>query len=174
MVYLGHRIDNIGLHPLPEKVEAVQRAATPTDTVRLKSYLGLLTFYSKFLPDLSTVAAPLNRLLSPKVSWQWTDKEESAFIATKHLLLSSKVLVHYDPDRELYLQCDAFSYGVGAVLSRRCQGEDGPIAFASRSMTPSQKKYSQLDKEALAIHFGLRRFHQYLYGRHFTIITDHR
>ena len=86
-------IDNVGLHPLPEKVKAVLRAPTPTNTEKLKSYLGLLTFYSKFLPDLSTVAPPLNRLLTaqPQISLAVGGTKKSAFIATKHLLLSSKV-----------------------------------------------------------------------------------
>ena len=84
-------------------------------------------------------------------------------------------MVHYDQTKEVVLACDASPYGIGAVLSHRMEnGSDQPIAFASRSLSPAEKRYSQLDKEGLAIIFGVKRFHQYLYGRHFTIISDHK
>ena len=150
--YLGHVIDAEGLHPLPGKVEAVQNAPSPQDVSQLRSYLGLLTYYSKFLPKLSTVVAPLNQLLSASNPWKWTEVEERAFQASKQLLLTSEVLVHYDPNLELVLSCDASSYGVGAVLSHRLSdGTERPVGFASRTLTSAEKKYSQLEKERLAL-----------------------
>ena len=173
--YLGHVIDAEGLHPLPGKVEAVQNAPSPQDVSQLRSYLGLLTYYSKFLPKLSTVVAPLNQLLSASNPWKWTEVEERAFQASKQLLLTSEVLVHYDPNLELVLSCDASSYGVGAVLSHRLpDGTERPVGFASRTLTSAEKKYSQLEKEGLACVFGVKRFHNYLFGRHFTLCTDHK
>ena len=171
--YLGYQIDESGVHPTEGKVEAIVRAPAPSNAKELRSYLGLLSFYSRFLPNLSTVAASLNRLLGD-VPWIWSEDEQQAFENTKHLLLSSQLLVHFDPEKELYLQCDASAYGVGVVLSHRIEGRDRPIAFSSKSLTQAQRNYSQLEKEGLAIIYGLRRFHHYLYGRTFTIITDHK
>lgn len=170
--YLGYRIDADGIRPLEEKVAAIKDAPAPTNQSELRSYLGLLTFYSRFLKDLSTVAAPLNELLGKK-PWHWSHKEQNAFQMTKNLLLNSDALIHYDPTKQLYLQCDASAYGVGVVLSHRIDNIDRPIAFASRSLSQAQKKFSQLEKEGLAIIFGFRKFKEYVFGHRFIIITDH-
>eukprot|EP00731_Ephydatia_muelleri_P024869 Em0016g1140a len=175
VVYLGYKIDKNGIHPLAEKVEAVKNAPEPKNITELKSYLGLLTYYSRFLPHMATMLAQLYRLLQAKIPWNWTQKEKMAFENSKNLLLSAKVLVHFDPNKELILACDASSYGVGAVLSHKMSdGTERPIAFASRTLSSAEKNYSQLEKEGLACIFGVKRFHLYLYGRNFTIVTDHK
>ena len=88
---------------------------------------------------------------------------------------SSLVLVHYDPKCELILSTDASPYGVGAVLSHTCSdGSDQPITYASRTLSNAEKNYSQLDKEGLAVMFGIKHFHQYVYGRHYAVSTDHK
>ena len=131
-------------------------------------------FYSRFLPSHSQVLQPLNRLLRKDVKWQWTVVEDAAFKEAKMLLLNSQTLVHFDERLPLYLSCDSSSYGAGAVLSHMIDGTYRPIAFASISLTSAQRNYSQIEKEALSIIFGLKKFHQFLYGRSFTIITDHK
>ena len=141
----------------------------------MKSFIGLVNYYGKFLPDLSTVLSPLYRLLRKEDKWCWGKEQQTAFEKVKSLLTSDRLLVHYDPDQELILACDASPYGVGAVLSHR--GEDGqekPVAFASRTLAKAEKNYSQLEKEGLAIVFGVKKFHLYLFGRHFVILSDHK
>lgn len=174
VTYLAHKIDADGLHPTDKKLQAIRDAPIPKDVTQLKSFLGLLMFYSRFLPYHSTVLAPLNKLLQKGVPYKWTSKENKAFNDAKELLLNSQTLVHYDDKLPLYLSCDASSYGAGAVLSHLIDGNFRPIAFASCSLNSAQRNYSQLDKEAFSIIFGLKRFHQFLYGRSFTIITDHK
>ena len=117
---------------MPKKVAAIKEAPSPTCARELKAYLGLLMYYGKFLPNVSTVLAPLYRLLRKDCSWQWTDEEERAFRASKDLFTSSKLLVDFEAKLELMLACDASAYGVGAVLAHRMpDGSEKPVAYGS-------------------------------------------
>ena len=175
VVYLGHTISPAGLQPTDEKVKALKEAPAPQNVSQLKSFLGLLNYYGKFIPNLSTLLAPLHRLLRKQSTWTWGSEQQGAFDRVKGILTSDSVLVHYDPSKPLLLACDASPYGVGAVLSHKlADGSERPVAYASRSLGPAEKKYSQLDKKGLAIIFGVKRFHQYIVGRHFTILSDHK
>ena len=171
--YLGHKICQEGLQPTESKVRAIADTPEPKRVSELRSFLGLVNYYGKFLPNLATTAAPLYTLLKKNARWMWGKAQKEAFKRVKDLLQSSDLLVHFDPEELLILACDASPYGLGAVLSHRMQdGSERPIAFASRTLAPAEKKYSQLDKEALSIIFGVKRFHQYLYGRQFIIHSD--
>lgn len=173
--YLGHVVNAEGLHPVQSKVRAIEEAPSPTTVTELKAYLGLLNYYNKFLPSLATRLAPLHKLLRKDVQWTWNPEQEEAFQNSKQLLKSAKVLGHYSADKDLVLACDASPYGLGAVLSHVMEdGSEKPLGFMSRTLTPAEKRYSQLDKEGLAIIFGIKRFHKYIYGRTFTISTDHK
>ena len=173
--YLGHKISKEGLKPTQLKVQAIAQAPQPKNVSDLKAFLGLVNYYGKFLPNFATTLAPLHKLLTKGACYDWSQSQQDAFDTVKSQLASSKVLVHYDSDIDLVLSCDASPYGVGAVLSHRCSADsERPIAYASRTMAPAEKRYSHMDKEALAIIFGLKRFHQYLYGRKFIIYTDHK
>ena len=175
VTYLGHKVTSQGVHTTEEKVRAVIDAPAPQDVSQLKSYLGLLTYYHRFLPNLSTEAAPLYLLLKEGQAWEWKAPQEQAFQKTKRLLVEAPVLAHYDVKAPLVVSADASPYGVGAVLSILDDlGQERPVAFASRSLAPAEKNYSQLEKEALAIIFGVKKFHQFVYGRHFQIKTDHK
>ena len=175
VVYLGHRLDAQGLHPVAEKVKALQEAPSPKSVSELKSYLGLLTYYSKFLPNLSSELAPLYKLLKHNEPWHWKTQQKRAFERSKNLLLSSQLLVHFDPSLEIRLACDASAYGIGAVLSHQMpDGTEKPVGFVSRTLTEAEKKYSQIEKEGLACVYGVKRFHSYLFGHHFTLQTDHQ
>ena len=150
VTYLGHCIEADGIRPVPEKVEAVWQAPQPKNAVEL-------------------------RLLCHSTSWRWGSVEHQAFEASKQLLTSAQLLVHYDPELELILACDASAHGIGAVLSHRMpDGSEKLIGFVSRTLSKTEIKYSQIEKEGLSCVFGVKKFHSYLYGRHFTLITDHK
>lgn len=173
--YLGHKISAEGLHPTTEKMRAVMEAPTPTCKSELRSFLGLINYYAKFLPNLSSTLSPLYRLTKKDVTWSWDQEAKTAFVNAKELFCKSRVLVHYDPDKPLFLECDASSRGIGAVLSHRfADGTLRPVAFASRTLSSAEVNYSQIDREGLALVFGVTRFRQYVYGRRFTLITDHK
>ena len=173
--YLGHKVSAAGLQPTDAKVKAIKEAPAPMNVSQLKSFLGLVNYYGKFLPNLSSVLSPLYRLLQSSTKWSWGAEQATAFQKVKSMLTSDSILVHFDPDKELLLSCDASPYGVGAVLSHKLEdGQEKAIAFASRSLAPAEKNYSQLEKEGLAVIFGVKRFHQYLFGRNFTIYSDHK
>ena len=173
--FLGHRIDAEGLHPLESKIEAMVKVPPPKNVAELKSFLGMVNYYAKFLPNLSTTISPLYTLLKKNSRWQWTEECSQAFLAAKGMLTSSKVLAHYNPKLPLILATDASSYGVGAVLTQVSEeGTERPIAYVSRTLSDAERNYAQIEKEALAIIFGVKRFHVYLYGRKFLLLTDHK
>ena len=139
--YLGHRVDAEGLHPTTDKLNAVLDAPVPKNVRELRSFLGLLNYYSSFIPNLSSLLHPLNRLLSKDSKWKWTSECDSVFQAAKKSLTSSSVLVHYNPDLPLRVAADASSHGLGAVLSHVMPDlSERPIAYASRSLSTTEKK----------------------------------
>lgn len=165
--FLGYVIDAQGLHPHPAKVSAIQHAPTPTDVTKLKSYLGLLLYYGRFLSNLSSRLAPL-------YPWEWSSAQDQAFRNSKEWLTSSKLLVHFNPRLPLLLACDALAYGIGAVLAHRMpDGAEQPIGYVSCTLNKAERQYSQLEKEGLCV-FGIKRFYSYLFGHSFTLITDHK
>ncbi|KAL5473475.1 hypothetical protein EMCRGX_G027964 [Ephydatia muelleri] len=173
--YLGYVINKEGIHTSSKKVQAVLDAPPPTDLGELRSFLGLVNYYGKFIKNLFELAAPLNQLLQKTVKWSWTSSCQQSFQALKKALTSAEVLCHYNPRLPLSLACDASSVGIGAVIFHTFgNGAEKPIAYASRTLTTTEKKYSQIEREALGIVYGLKKFHQYLYGRKFTLITDHK
>ena len=107
--------------------------------------------------------------------WKWSEDCEIAFTKLKEQLCSKPVLIHYDPSLPLKLACDTSQYGVGAVIAHMLpSGEEKPIAYRSRTLSKTEQNYAQVEKEALAIIFGIQKFHQYIYGRKFLLITDHK
>ena len=173
--YLGYKLDAKGIHPLEDKVVAIRDAPTPRSITELKSYIGLLSYYGKFLPNLSSALYPLYQLLQKGQPWKWGVEQKKAFVQSKQLLMSAKVLIHFDSSQDLTLACDASSYGLGAVLAHKTNdGSERPIAYASRTLSKAERNYSQLEKEGLACIFGIKKFHDYLFGRKFELITNHK
>lgn len=173
--YLGHVLDEKGVYPSQDKVRAIHKAPAPTNVKELRAFLGLVNYYGRFVPQQSTLLAPLYSLLKDQATWRWSKAEQDSFNKCKELLTCDRVLMHYDPHLPLSLACDASAYGIGAVIQHTTpDGEEHPIAYASRTLSPAEKKYSQIEKEALSLVFGVKKFHQYLWGRQFNLITDHR
>ena len=136
----------------------------------------MLNYYHRFLHDAATILEPLHQLLRKGSTWQWQkEQQQVAFAKSKELLQSVELLVHFYPAKELVLVTDASNYGVGAVLSQTMKGgTERPIGYMSKSLNGAERNYSTLEKEALAIIFGVKKFHQFLYGHSFTIKTDHK
>ena len=154
--YLGYKINKDGLTPISEKIHAVLNAPTPKNVTKLKAFLGMLNYYHRFPDRLSTILEPLHKLLRKEQSWEWDKAQQIAFEKAKQLLTSTQVLSHYDPVKPLTMSCDESPYGIAAVLSHRMPNGDGrPIAFASKTLTPVERNYCHLKKEALAIIFGV-------------------
>ena len=172
---LGHRIDCEGLHAISSKLQVITQAPAPQNVQELRSFFGLLNYYGKFIPNVASLIQPLNSLLQHDRKWKWSSECAQAFSQAMRELASSHVLIHYDPTLPITLAGDASSYGIGAVISHLMpDGSERPIAFASRTLSTSERNYAQLEKEALSLIFGVKKFHQYLYGRRFTLITDHK
>lgn len=172
--FLGFRLSKEGIKPSSSKIKAIQEAPTPTNLTQLRSYLGLLNYYNKFIPMSSELLKPLYNLERKDVQFQWTNDCKEAFEKSKSILVQSSLLVHYNPDEEIVISSDASPYACGAVLSHVINGNERPIMFVSSTFTDAEKNYAQIEREALAIIFALKRFHKFIYGRAFTIYTDHK
>ena len=173
--YLGHCVDATGLHTTPSKVEAVKEAPQPRNVQELRSFLGLVHYYGKIMPNLATLLNPLNLLLRDGSKWVWTEECSRAFKEAKQLLITAPILAHYDPTLPIKMAGDASAYGIGAVISHTYpDGTERPISFASRTLSPSEQNYPQIENEALSLVYGIKNFYAYLYGRKFTLVTDHK
>lgn len=175
VVYLGHRISKDGLAKTEDKVQAIKETSRPTNTSELRSLIGMVNFYKKFVPDMARILRPLYDLLKKGRQCEWSKQCETCFNEIKRVIASDAVLTHFNPNLPLYLSTDASNRGLAAVLTHRMlSGEERPIFFASRTLLASEQIYSTIHKECAAIHFGLVRFSQYLIGRKFTIRCDQK
>ena len=173
VTYCGFKLKHQQIYKCEDKIEAIKKAPTPKNSAEVKSFLGMIQFYASFAPKLADLAQPLYALLKQDSKFNWSRAADSAFNAIKDELSSPKVLVPFDPSKPLLLATDASPYGISAVLSHRFPDEsERPIAYYSRSLTSTERRYSQIDKEALGIRCGVERFFYYLFGRRFTLITD--
>lgn len=172
--FLGRKVTADGILPTDSMTEAIRKAPLPKNVSELRAFLGMLNYYGNFLPNLSTVLEPLHMLLRKDCPWIWSREQNEAFSEAKRLLVSSPLLVHFDPSKRHVLSCDSSSYGIGCVLHQNENGKLRPVAFASRTLSAPERNYSMVEKEALACVFGVKKMHQYLYGRSFELETDHK
>lgn len=174
VVYFGLRFSDQGLQPTDEKVQTIKVAPTPRNVSELHAFLGKLAALSTFIPKLSTVARPLYVLFGNR-PWTWSPSCNQVSIDVKKVLTSDTVRAHYNPSLLVELWSNAPQYGLGNVIMHVYpNGKRRPIAYASRTLDEHEKRYGQINKEALAIMFGFKRFHLYLYVRQFTVVADHK
>ena len=172
--FFGVIIDRDGVRMDETKVHALKSARSPKNASELKSFLGLATFCSRFIPNFSTLTGPLRQLLKNNVSFNWQTTHEKAFIEMKSALSADTYLSYFDPRATCKLVTDASDYGLGAVLLQTKGAVNRPIAFASKSLTELEAKYTTTEKECLALVFAVQKFHNYLFGKEFEAFVDHK
>ena len=172
VTYLGHKLTSEGLKPDDKKVEAILAMPSPTDRKGVKRPLGMTNYLQKFAPHLSEVNAPLRDLLKDGVQFEWDDQIHGVcFDKVKRIISEAPVLKYFDEkEPDVTLQCDASQSGIAACLLQRGQ----PVCYAARAMTAVEENYAQIEKELLAIVFGVRKHETYLYGRQFNVESDHK
>ncbi|MCG7876694.1 MAG: RNase H-like domain-containing protein [Candidatus Thiodiazotropha endolucinida] len=167
--YFGNILSDSGMKPSQNKVSAILNMDPPTCRSELETFLGMVTYLSRFCENLAEITSPLRKLLENNVLFSWDKPQDDAFQKVKDLITKAPVLAYYDKERPLTIQCDASKSGLGATLM-----QDGkPIAYASKSLTQSEMNYAQIEKEMYAIVFACKRFHTYVYGRKTVVETDH-
>ncbi|GFS52302.1 hypothetical protein TNCV_4850271 [Trichonephila clavipes] len=171
--YLGHIISAEGVRTDPEKVSAVKNWKRPENLRELRSFLGLCTYYRKFVKGISNIAKPLHKLTESKQKFQWTKECEDSFLQLKEALTSSPILIYPQPDKPFILDTDASNESVGAVLSQEIDGQERVVAYWSKCLSKQERNYCVTRKELLAIVKAIEHFHHYLYGQKFLLRTDH-
>ena len=166
--YLGHIIGKGQIKPNPNKIRAVREYPVPKTQKKVKQFLGLVSFYRKFIQGFAKIAQPLNRLLRKGIDFKWGKEEQESFEMLKEALCKEPILVGPDFDKPFTIITDASDYALGAILTQN----DRVIAYASRTLKKNELKFSPYEKELLAVIFGTEQFRAYVYGRRFTIITD--
>ena len=173
--YLGQIIDNHEIHKDPAKVKAIAEMTEPTDNVDHRRFLGMINQLMKFCPNLAEMTHPLRELLKKTNAWLWGQTQQQAFKDLKPELASERVLAIYGTENETVVSADASSFRLAAVLlQRQSSREMRPVAFASRSMTETECRYAQIDKEALATTWALEHWSDLLIGMKLKVETDHK
>lgn len=168
--YLGHIFSAEGLSIDPDKVKDILALPRPNNVGELKSFLGVVNYLGRFIPNMSDVSASLRQLLKKETAWSWTEEQERSFTALRTALTVAPTLRFYDKNKQVTLSVDASSRGTGAVLLQ----EGHPVAYSSRSLSDAQKNYAQIEKKELAIVHGCSRFHDFIFGHTVVVESDHK
>ena len=175
VTYFGHVFSADGISADPRKVEAIQSIPEPQTVSEVRSFLGMVNYCGRFIPGLATVSAPLRHLTKSDSEWEWGPIQADAFKEIKHRVAKQCTMAYFDPASKTELIVDASPHGLGALLvQHNSQHNTVPVALASRSLTDVETRYSQTEREALAITWAVTHFHVYLYGGSFVVTTDHK
>lgn len=172
--FLGHEVTATTIAPSPSRTQGLKDLKEPTTKEKLRSFLGLVNYFRRFVPRFSELAAPLTKLTSKSVSFEWTATHAQAFRALKEAVVASTPLFHIDPSCELVLRTDASQLGLGAVLLQIRNGSEEPITFVSRAFTDREQRWATIEQECFAIYFAIHSLTTYLLGRKFVVECDHR
>lgn len=173
ILYLGHIISADGIFPDKGKIETIQQYPVPKDANEIKRFVAFANYYRRFIPNFSQIAAPLNNLTRKNVPFTWSQECQTAFEKLKNALVRPPILQfpNFSKENNFILKTDASGYGLGAVLSNM---DHRPVAYASRSLNKAERNYCTIEKELLAIVWAVKHFRPYLFGRKFTILSDHK
>ena len=163
--FLGHLIDEHGIRADPDKVSAIVNMQPPTNVPEMRRFMGMVNQLGKFSPVLAELTQPLRQLLSKHTAWLWGPDQDRAFSAVKEELTKPTILALYNPKAPTIVSADASSYGLGAVLLQQQGTQWKPIAYTSRSMSETETRYAQIEKEALATTWACERFSTYIHSR---------
>lgn len=172
--FLGHKLTAEGIDPAKSKVEAILTAREPQTVSEVRSFLGLVNYVARFIPNYATLTEPLRRLTKKNQPFNFGPEQKRAFKSLQEALANAKTLGYYDPKAKTQIITDASPVGIAGILVQ--VKEDGPrvISYASRSLSDVEQRYSQTEKEALAIVWACEKFHPYVYGLEFELLTDHK
>lgn len=171
--YLGHIISEYGITTDPKKTEAVRQFPVPNNPTALRAFLGLASYYRRFVKDFAVMSAPLTKLLRKDQPFHWTEEQEVSMNQIKNALVSPQVLAYPDFEQPFILATDASGKAIGAVLSQIQDGRERPLAYASRTLNPAETRYTITERELLAAVWGVKHFQHFLLGRRFRLQTDH-
>lgn len=171
--YLGHVVNANGIGTDPEKVKAIAEFPRPTNVKSLRSFLGLASWYRRFIDQFARLTTPLTCLLKKSTKWSWTESQEEAFLGLKQKLTTTPILACPDFGKPFVLQVDASDDGLGAALTQKKDGKENVIGYASRLLSDSERKFTVTEKECLALVWAVRKFRPYIEGYHFIAVTDH-
>ena len=165
-----------GASPDPQKVQSIIAAPEPQTPSEVRSLLGMLNYSSRFIPNYATITYPLRLLTRKDAKWEWTAQHQEALATLKHLITQQPVMAYFNPTKTTEIHVDASPVGLGAILTQKHAPDAAPqiVAYASRALTTTEQKYSQLEREALAILWACQHYHLYIYGSTLTVITDHK
>ena len=174
LVFLGDVIGAAGIRPDPKKVSAIVNMDAPKDKAGVLRFMGMISYLSKWIPDMASHAEPLRNLTKKNVHFEWQGEHDKAFQVLKKSLINKPILGYYKPQCPLKLSCDANKNGVGCCLMMFDNNQWQPLGYFSRQMLDAETRYAMIEKELLAIAFGCARCHQYIYGTKVLVETDHK